>query len=82
MSWLLHQTPSIVIAVWTLLGSWVLGNKKSIGWLMGIISEVLWVFYAFWSHSYGFLIGVIFFTIVYYRNWRVWNQHAKATAAG
>ena len=74
MTWLLHQLPSVGVSLVTLVGFVVLGGKRRIGWLIGIVSEVVWIAWAISIHQYGILVMSFAFIGIYWRNWVRWGR--------
>ena len=57
-----------------LVASYVIGNKKRIGFLLNLIGNSIWVYVAFKMHIYGLLLVVIpamIFNVRNYRRWRI-----------
>jgi hypothetical protein len=53
---------------------WLMGNKSRWGPAFGIFNQVLWVAYVLVTRQWGFLPGVIAYTVIHIRNlWR-WTQ--------
>ena len=56
-----------------LAGCWTLGNKKKIGFLLNLLSNILWIFYVLaFGTTYGLLLVVVpaaFINIRNYLNW-------------
>lgn len=63
------------LAPFGLLGMWVVGQKKRWGWVVSMLTQSLWAFYAVGTGQYGFLIGTLSYFVVYLRNWLRWKDH-------
>ena len=74
MTWAAHQLPALIVSAFTIWAFWLIGNKRRLGWLIGLISEVLWVGLAIWLTQWGLLISCVFFLFVYWRNWVKWGK--------
>jgi hypothetical protein len=53
------QILSYVLSANSLISLWLVGNKNKAGFILGIVNQVLWVWYALMLKQYGLLIGVI-----------------------
>jgi len=54
-----------------LLGLWLAGSQKRVGWGIGIATQLLWAVYAIRSQQYGFLVSATAYAMVYGRNFRI-----------
>lgn len=68
-----------------LFGFIVVGQKVWWGWYVNFFCQFLWLFYAFISQQYGFIVGALVYAIVFGRNaykwtedWRVARQIKRA----
>ncbi|MHB1000489.1 MAG: hypothetical protein ACYC27_14715 [Armatimonadota bacterium] len=64
---------SYVLSVVSLASMWLYGNRTIAGPISGLVIQALWLIYAIQSREYGFIVSVIGFTVVHYRNLRKWN---------
>lgn len=69
---------SLLLVAAGLLGQWLVGEKRILGWAVGIGTQGLWIAYAVTTHQYGFLLSAAAFTLIYGRNWRRWRREAQA----
>ena len=65
----------IIAGILELTGSWLIGNKKRIGFIINIIACSMWVYVAFISHVYGLLIVVIPAIFINIRNFKKWSEY-------
>jgi hypothetical protein len=56
------------------LGLLLVGKRIWWGWLVLIANESLWIFYAFFTQQYGFVVGATIYKIVYINNIRLWRR--------
>lgn len=56
------------------LGLFLAGSKRKLGWAVGISAQVLWVAYALATEQYGFLASAAAYGWVYSRNWLRWRR--------
>jgi hypothetical protein len=61
------------------LGLWLAGSKLALGWLVGLLAQVLWVAYAIATRQWGFLASAGVYGAVYVRNWLCWRRKARET---
>jgi len=54
------------------------GRRKWWAWPIGILAEILWVYYSIISEQYGFIVAAVAYFIVYYRNTRKWYKEKDA----
>jgi len=55
-----------------LIGFYFTAKKNAFGWLIGILSQLMWVWYAFQAHDLQILFPSFVYTIVYiycYLSW-------------
>jgi len=65
LSWLLSATSGVML--------WLMGNKSKWGPRLGLVNQVLWIFYAVWLRQWGLLPGVIVYTLIHARNVMRWR---------
>ena len=68
------QVLSYVLSANSLVSLWLVGNKNKAGFVLGVINQALWVWYALMLKQYGLLIGVIAYTIINIRNLVKWSK--------
>lgn len=66
------------LAPFGLLGMWVTGQRRTWGWLLSLVTQVLWALYAVGTGQYGFLVGTTAYAGVYLRNWIKWRREDRA----
>ena len=62
-----------VLSCTTLTVMWLAGNKRREAWIVGLLSQALWAWFAVASHSYGLLPLTAALTVVYCRNFWRWR---------
>ena len=60
-------------AAFELVASYVIGNKKRIGFLLNLIGNAIWVYIAFKVRIYGLLLVVLPAMVLNMRNYRRWR---------
>ncbi len=68
---------SYVLSALSLLSLWLVGNKNKLGFVVGLINQVLWVVYAVSLKQWGLLGGVVAYTFINIRNLVKWNKDSK-----
>jgi len=71
---------SFGLAPFGLLGMYVVGRKKTWGWMLSMSTQALWATYAIGTGQYGFLIGTCSYFVIYLRNWLKWRKDAAPGA--
>lgn len=56
-----------------ILGLWLAGSNNKVGWMIGLLAQVLWIAYAIVSKQYGFLLSALAYGTVYFRNFKRWK---------
>jgi hypothetical protein len=62
-----------ILSIISMVMLWLMGNKNKYAPLIGILSQVLWIYYAISIKQYGLLIGTIGYLIIHIRNAVKWN---------
>lgn len=65
----------------TLLGMWLLGQKRSIGWVVGLCNQALWITFAVTFRAWGLLPLTLALLVIYTRNLLRWRRDDLAAAA-
>lgn len=66
MDWILSFISMIML--------WFMGNKNKYAPFLGIIGQMLWIYYAASLKQYGLLVGTIGYLIIHVRNAYKWNE--------
>jgi hypothetical protein len=69
MDWILSILSTIML--------WMMGNKNKFAPILGVITQILWIYYAIAIHQYGLLVGTIAYLIVHIRNAIKWNNQGQ-----
>jgi hypothetical protein len=69
---------SWALAPFGLLGMYVVGRKKTWGWVLAMVTQALWATYAVGTGQFGFLIGTASYFGLYLRNWLKWRKEDTA----
>lgn len=57
------------------------GRKTWWAWYVGLVAQGLWLAYSLITMQWGFLLGVVVYSIVYARNAYLWTrEHRQAQA--
>ena len=68
---------SYLLSIISLVTLWLIGNKNKAGFVLGLLNQVLWIWYALMLKQYGLLVGVIAYAAIYIRNLIKWNKDEK-----
>lgn len=64
---------SFIPAITELIGIKYIGDRKIKGWIFGIITNVLWISYVFYSNTtYGLLLVCSVALVLNIRGWILW----------
>jgi len=63
-----------LLSVVTLYMTFLQGEKKAAGWLVGLANQVLWLAWIAASTSWGLLPLNIGLSVLFIRNWMKWRQ--------
>ena len=66
-----------LLSIISLVTLWLIGNKNKAGFILGLLNQVLWIWYALMLKQYGLLVGVIAYAVIYIRNLIKWNKDEK-----
>jgi len=58
-------------------GVWLTGDKKTVGWLLGIVYNALWIVYAIFTGQYLFILVCLVYIWVYLRGYMKWRSDAQ-----
>lgn len=61
-----------------IIGLFLAGSKRKLGWAIGLAAQVLWIAYALTTEQYGFLASAFAYGWVYARNWLRWRREQRA----
>jgi uncharacterized Tic20 family protein len=73
-----RQMLSLVTAALTLWGMWLAGNKRSAGWIVGLVNQIFWLATIVAFGVWGLLPLTVALTVVYTRNLLKWRRDDKA----
>ena len=62
----------------TLLGMWLVGQKKSVGWVVGLVNQALWVTFSIMFEAWGLLPLTAALIVVYSKALIQWRRDEKA----
>ena len=61
---------------------WLAGRKVWWCWYVGLAGQLTWLAYSLATQQWGFLVGVVAYSIVYSRNAVTWTREHRAERAG
>ncbi|MEU8279800.1 hypothetical protein AB0C08_36415 [Microbispora bryophytorum] len=50
------------------------GQRRALGWAIGLSAQALWIAYALATTQYGFLVSAVVYGGVYARNYLAWRR--------
>lgn len=56
-----------------IVGLILIGNRKTIGWPIKMVGEIIWVFLGFWMGMTSIWMWGLVFTVVSFFTWRKWK---------
>ena len=65
---------SYVLSIVSLISLWLIGNKNKYGFVVAILNQGLWTWYAIMLKHYGLFLGVVAYTIIHVRNLIKWSK--------
>lgn len=69
-----NQIWSYVLTIVGVTGFYLAGKKVWWAWYVNIACQVLWLAYALVTAQYGFLLGVLVYSVVFTKNAMVWTE--------
>lgn len=67
-----RQAIPLVLSANTLTLTWLVGNRSTSGWVLGVLGQALWFVFIFTWQVWGLLPLAVGLSIVYARNLRRW----------
>lgn len=68
---------SIILAAGGIFGIYLAGKKNNLGWLLGLMMQLLWIVYALVTKQYGFILSAIAYSLIYGKNFLSWKKEEK-----
>jgi hypothetical protein len=69
---------SYLLAAVGILGLVLAGQRRAIGWAVGLGAQGLWIAYALATHQFGFIVSALAYGAVYARNWLAWRREPES----
>jgi hypothetical protein len=64
-----------ILSIVSMVMLWMMGNKNKYAPFIGIIAQVLWIYYAISLKQYGLLVGTIGYLVIHIRNAVKWQKN-------
>lgn len=77
MDEVLKQLIPFVLSANTIALNWLVGNRKTSGWVLGCVGQALWFVFIFTWQVWGLLPLAAVLTVVYARNLMKWRQEQQ-----
>lgn len=74
---LLSNALALVLSVNQLIAYWLVGNKRQLGWWMGLGGGLPWLAFMIFSGIWGMLPLVAGLQVIYIRNLLKWRRDAR-----
>lgn len=65
---------SWILALCGITGTYIVGRKNRLGWVVLFFNETLWIAYALHTKQYGFILGSLAYMTVYVHSHRNWTE--------
>lgn len=74
MSGILYHGIPLLLSLNTIVLMWLVGNRNTLGWSLGVVGQVLWFVFIFTWEVWGLLPLATVLTVVYGRNLMKWRR--------
>jgi hypothetical protein len=68
----LDSTLQWSLSVQAMVMLWLMGNGNKWGPVVGIVGQIIWIWYSVKTEQWGLVPGVLMFTVIHARNCRKW----------
>jgi hypothetical protein len=58
----------------TIFTMWLAGDKKKLAWILGLLNQVLWLYFIYDKQSWGLLPMTFAMVFIYARNLYKWSK--------
>ena len=72
---------SVALGIAGLTGQYIIGKKSHKGYVVGMLTQVLWFIFAIQTKQYGFILLSGSYFLIYWKSWRAWRKDAKQEVA-
>jgi hypothetical protein len=72
---------AVLIPVLIALSVYLCGKRLAVGWLIGLLVQVLNAAYAVVTEHWGWLLGPLLIGPLFAKNWLVWRREDRQVAA-
>lgn len=72
-----RQLIALATSFLTLYGMWLAGNKRSSGWLVGLLNQAVWFVFIVAFDAWGLLPLNVALVVVYSRNLAAWKRDER-----
>lgn len=74
----MRQVLPLLLSAVTIYGMWLAGNKRSLGWVIGLANQVPWLAFIVVFEAWGLLPLTVALIITYTRNLLRWRAEEQA----
>lgn len=78
MDEVLRQIIPLLLSANTLVLTWLVGNRRTAGWVLGCLGQALWFVFIITWQVWGLLPLAVGLSIVYTRNLVRWRREERA----
>lgn len=71
-----RQTLPWVTSAFTLVGMWLLAEKRWQGWVVGLVNQVFWIWTTVVFQTWGFIPLTVALVVIYRRGLYRWRRDA------
>jgi nicotinamide riboside transporter PnuC len=65
---------SWILAGIGLAGAYITGERNRWGWALGLLYQLLWIVYAYYTQQYSFIVVCVVYGVVYIKNFKEWGE--------
>ena len=62
------------LAAVAVCSTWLIGEKNTWGWVIGVAQQFLWIVYALLTAQHGFIISSVIFLVINVRSCVKWRR--------
>ena len=78
---LLYHGIPYLLSLNTIALMWLVGNRSTFGWALGLVGQALWFVFIFTWDVWGLLPLAVVLTVVYGRNLVKWRRESREPKA-
>lgn len=75
------QLIPLALSANTIALMWLVGNRRTLGWVLGLAGQAMWFVFIAVFDAYGLLPLAVVLTVVYARNLAKWRKEQQEATA-